>query len=242
MTTAVTVRPTLILVPGLLCDDTIWSAQVAAFAATYDVIVPVLNGFDSIPRMATALLERAPARFALAGHSLGGRIALETIRQAPSHVTGLALLDTGVHAATPDEPRRRQTLLSLADAQGMHAVARAWLPPMVHPARHGDPTVMDPLEAMVERRSPAGFRNQIRALLARPDATPVLATIRCPTLVLCGREDGWSPLAQHQDIAAAIRGSTLAVIDECGHMAPFERPAEVTRALARWLAVTGTGA
>jgi pimeloyl-ACP methyl ester carboxylesterase len=97
---------------------------------------------------------------------------------------------------------------------------------------------MAPLEAMVERRSPASFRNQIRALLARPDAAPVLATIRCPTLVLCGRDDGWSPLAQHEAIAAAIHGSTFAVIDECGHMAPFERPVEVTRALARWLAVT----
>jgi pimeloyl-ACP methyl ester carboxylesterase len=238
MTTPATVRPTLILVPGLLCDDTIWNAQIATFASTHEVVVPMLDGLDSIPDMAAALLERAPPSFVLAGHSLGGRIALETLHQAPRRITRLALLDTGVHPATPGEPARREALLSLADAHGMRAVARAWLPPMVHPTRHGDPAVMAPLEAMVERRSPASFRNQIRALLARPDAAPVLATIRCPTLVLCGRDDGWSPLAQHEAIAAAIHGSTFAVIDECGHMAPFERPVEVTRALARWLAVT----
>jgi len=228
-------RPALILVPGLLCDDTVWRAQIEAFSATHEVIVPELDGFDSIPDMAAALLERAPAEFALAGHSLGGRIALEAVRQAPLRVIRLALLDTGVHPCAAGEPARRHQLLSIAFAEGMHAVAREWLPPMVHPARHPDPAVMKPLEAMVERQTPDTFRNQVEALLNRPDAGPLLASIRCPALVLCGREDGWSPLVQHEQIAAAIRGSILAVIERCGHMAPFERPAEVTRELARWL-------
>jgi pimeloyl-ACP methyl ester carboxylesterase len=235
MTTAAAVRPTLILVPGLLCDDTIWNAQVDAFAATHEVIVPIVDDCDSIADMAAAVLARTPERFALAGHSLGGRIALEAIRQAPSRVTRLALLDTGVHPCTPTEPPRRHELLSLADREGMSALAGVWLPPMVHPARHRDSSVMAPLVAMVERRTPATFRNQVTALLNRPDATTVLAAIRCPTLVLCGREDSWSPLAQHQQIAAAIPGSRLSVIDDCGHMAPFERPAEVSRALEKWL-------
>jgi pimeloyl-ACP methyl ester carboxylesterase len=228
-------RPPLILIPGLLCDDTVWRAQIDAFSATHEVIVPELDGFDSIPDMAAALLERAPAEFALAGHSLGGRIALEAVRQAPLRVTRLALLDTGVHPCTAGEPARRRELLSIACLEGMRAVAREWLPPMVHPDRYSDPAVMKPLEAMVERQTPDTFRNQIEALLNRPDAGPLLESIRCPTLVLCGREDGWSPLAQHEQIASAIRGSILAVIDRCGHMAPFERPAEVTRELARWL-------
>jgi pimeloyl-ACP methyl ester carboxylesterase len=228
-------RPALILVPGLLCDATVWRQQVEAFAETREVIVPMLDGFDSIPDMAAAVLDRAPAEFALAGHSLGGRIALEVIRQAPRRVTRLALLDTGVHPCAAGEPARRQELLAIASAEGMRAVARVWLPPMVHPSRHQDATVMNPLEAMVERRTPASFRNQVEALLNRPDGGPVLKSIRCPALVLCGREDGWSPRAQHERIAAAISGSVLAVIDECGHMAPFERPAEVTRELKRWL-------
>ena len=230
-------RPALILIPGLLCDATVWKEQIGAFASTHEVIVPILDGLDSIPDMAAAVLERAPPEFSLAGHSLGGRIALEAIRQAPARVTRLALLDTGVHPCAAGEPERRRELLSIAFAEGMRAVARAWLPPMVHPRRHRDVTVMGPLEAMVERRTPASFRNQVEALHNRPDAGPMLASIRCRTLVLCGREDGWSPLAQHEQIAAAIGGSVLAVIDECGHMAPFERPAEVTRELCRWLDV-----
>jgi pimeloyl-ACP methyl ester carboxylesterase len=235
-------KPPLVLIPGLLCDRYIWQDQAQSLACSHEVIVPELDELDSIPAMASAALSLGPERFALAGHSLGGRIALEIYRQAPERVTRLALLDTGVHPAGPDEAQRREALLSLAFSQGMSAVARAWLPPMVHPDRLADRAFMASLEAMVERRSPATFRNQIRALLGRPDAAPVLATIRGPTLVLCGREDGWSPLAQHEAIAAAIAGATLAIVPECGHMAPVERPAEVTRAMQRWLSAAGEAA
>ena len=125
--------------------------------------------------MAARLLAAAPTTFALAGHSLGGRIAFEVLRQAPQRVSALALLDTGVHPCSRGEPQQRQALLDIADTQGMRAVARAWLPPMVHPARRSQPTFMAPLEAMIERRTPVTFRNQITALLNRPDAAPVLA-------------------------------------------------------------------
>jgi pimeloyl-ACP methyl ester carboxylesterase len=185
--------------------------------------------------MAARLLADAPASFALAGHSLGGRVALEVLRQAPARVAALALLDTGVHPCSPDEPQRRQVLLDLAAAQGMRAVAKAWLPPMVHPARRVDHAFMQPLEAMVERRTPASFRNQVKALIDRPDATGVLASIRCPTVVICGREDEWSPLAQHEAITAGIADARLAIIEDAGHMAPCERPETVTAELRRWL-------
>jgi len=226
---------TLVLVPGLLCDELVWEHAVTAFAPGRQVIVPMLDTLDSIPAMAARLLADAPAHFALAGYSLGGRIALEVYRQAPQRVSRLALLDTGVHPCSAGEPARRHELVSLARSQGMRALARAWLPPMVHPARSADPAVMAPLEAMVERRTPDTFRNQVTALLNRPDATPVLATVACPTLVLCGREDQWSPLAQHEAIAAQIRGARLAVIDDAAHFAPFERPAPVTDQLRTWL-------
>ena len=228
-------RPTLILVPGLLCDNLVWHDAIAAFASTHDVVVPVLDGLDSIPAMAAQVLLDAPTTFALAGHSLGGRIALEVLRQAPERVAALALLDTGVHPCSPGEPQQRQVLLDIAVTQGMRAVARAWLPPMVHPARRSDPAFMAPLEAMIERRTPETFRNQVAALLNRPDATPVLASIHCPTCVICGRQDEWSPPAQHESIAAGISGAQLTVIDDAGHMAPCERPQAVVAELRRWL-------
>ena len=228
-------RPTLILVPGLLSDRLIWQYAGDAFASTHDVVVPVLDECDSIPAMAARLLSDGPTSFALAGHSLGGRIALEVVRQAAERVSALALLDTGVHPCSHGEPAHRQALLDIAITQGMRAVAEAWLPPMVHPARRSEPQFMEPLAAMVERRNPVTFRNQVTALLNRPDATAVLGSIRCPTLVSCGRQDEWSPPAQHETIAANISGARLVVIDDAGHMAPYERPEAVAAELRRWL-------
>ena len=98
-------------------------------------------------------------------------------------------------------------LLDLADQQGMAALADRWLPPMVHEARVDDAALMDPLRAMVLRATPAQHHRQIKALLDRPDARPLLPTITCPTLVMVGRQDRWSPLAQHEEMAAAIPGA-----------------------------------
>ena len=86
----------------------------------------------------------------------------------------------------------------------MAALAERWLPPMVHEARAGDPALMTPLKAMVMRASPDQHRRQIRALLDRPDTRPLLPAIACPTLVMVGRQDRWSPLYQHEEIAAAL--------------------------------------
>jgi pimeloyl-ACP methyl ester carboxylesterase len=107
---------------------------------------------------------------------------------------------------------------------------------MVHPSRRADEALIDAIVDMFGRKTADTFAAQIQALLARPDATPLLGTIRCPALVLCGREDSWAPLARHEAMAAALPGGTLAVIENCGHMAPMERPGEVAAALAEWLA------
>jgi pimeloyl-ACP methyl ester carboxylesterase len=228
-------KPTLVLVPGLICDAVVFRHQTEAFKDAYDVRVPLLGAYDSISAMAARVLDDVRGGFALVGHSLGGRIALEIVHQARERVTRLALLDTGVHPCTPGEPEQRQKLLSIAFSEGMHAVAREWLPPMLHPARRADPDFLKPLTAMIERYSPETFRNQVTALLNRPDATPVLDEIDCPTIVMCGREDTWSPPAQHEVIAAAVRRSRFIVVESCGHMAPFEQPEVVTKELARWL-------
>lgn len=226
----------LVLVPGLLCDATIWRPQVEALGETCDVTVASSCGHDTIEALAARVLDCAPARFALAGHSLGGRIALEVVRQAPERVERLALLDTGVHPAAPAERDARYALVELAELKGMAALAEVWLPPMLHPDRRHDGEIVVPLTAMVERSTPASFRQQQDCLLARPDATTVLASITCPTLVLVGREDEWSPLAQHEAIAVQVPGAVLHVVEQCGHMSTVERPDGVTAALRAWLA------
>ena len=162
-------------------------------------------------------------------------MALEIMRAAGDRVTRLALLDTATHPTAESEYAKRLGWVDLAREQGMTALVETWLPPMVHPDRLGDEELMRPLRAMVEGYTPGQFAGEIRALLERPDATPVLAGITCPTLVLCGRQDAWSTLETHEKIAAAIAGSQLVVIEDCGHFAPIERPQAVTSALRHWL-------
>jgi pimeloyl-ACP methyl ester carboxylesterase len=230
----------VVLLPGLVCDAAAWR-PVTDLLPGVDCRADALPDHDTLGAIAHDVLRAAPPRFALAGHSMGGRVALEVVRRAPSRVTRLALLDTGFRprasgAAGADERRQRHALLALARGQGMRAMGRRWSEPMVHPSRLADATLMDAVLAMIERSTPDRFARQIDALLNRPDASDVLATIRCPTLVLCGREDTWAPVAQHEALAARIPGSRLVVVAECGHMSPMERPGAVATALRDWLA------
>ena len=174
------------------------------------------------------------------GHSMGARAALEMVRLAPERIERLVLLDTGTHPRREGEEASRQVLVDLAYRSGMAALADRWLPPMVDEARTGDPALMEPLRAMVLRATPEQHERQIRALLGRPDARPLLPTITCPTLVMVGRQDRWSPLAQHEEIAALIPGAELVVIENSGHMSPVEQPEAVSQALLRWLGLDGT--
>jgi pimeloyl-ACP methyl ester carboxylesterase len=195
---------------------------------------------DSIGDMAQHVLDTAPApTFALAGHSMGGRVALEVMRRAPERVHHLALLDTGTHplasgVAGAKEKAGRKILLEIASQKGMRAMAEQWAKPMVHPSRHGT-ALFDNVLNILERSSAEQYAVQINALLNRPDAAPVLATITCPTLVLTGRDDLWSPPEQHEHMAAAISSAQLCIVEQCGHMSTLEQPEVVNAAFERWL-------
>lgn len=228
-------RHPVVLLPGLLCDASVFTAQVAALEPYSDVVVADFSREDSLPGMARAALALRDGPIVAVGHSMGARVALEMLRLAPDRIAGLCLMDTGVHPRREGEEAQRQVLVDLAFAEGMGALADRWLPPMVGDARASDPSFMEPLRAMVMRASPEQHRRQIRALVERPDPRPLLPTIECPTLVMVGRQDRWSPLEQHEEIAALIPNAELVVIENSGHMAPAERPDEVSRALLRWL-------
>lgn len=233
-------KPVLLLLPGLLCDQANWAAPCDALAELADCRVPVYRTLESIEAMAEHVLDVAPpGSFALAGHSMGGRVALEVLRRAPGRVDRLALLDTGfqgLEAGDAGEKERagRYQLLSHARAEGMRAMGAQWARGMVHPAQVGAP-VFEAILAMIERNTPDMFESQIQALLNRPDASALLPQIRCPTLLLCGRDDLWSPLARHEAMQRAIPGARLEVIEASGHMTTMEQPQAVSTALAAWL-------
>lgn len=234
------VKKPLLLVPGLLCDDAVWASQTAALGDIAAVRVANNGDADTLGALAETIIAHAPPRFALAGHSMGGRIALEVARRVPERLIGLAILDTGYEALAPGEAGEREAagrhaLLAMARRDGMRAMARNWVQGMVYPPRLTDAGLVEPILDMFERRTPDLFALQIRALLRRPDATSVLPNLQCPTLVLCGREDAWAPPARHDVMAKMIPDSTLEVIPDCGHMSPMERPLAVSAAFRRWL-------
>lgn len=233
-------REPLLLVPGLMCDHAVWAPLLPLLAGQRTCTVVDHGDADSLPEMANRLLHDAPPRFALAGHSMGARVALEVMRQAPHRVTRLALLDTGYQtraagAAGDEEARKRHALLALARSQGVRAMATAWVQGMVHPQRLRDGALVESIIAMFERKSADIFDRQIRALLARPDASDVLQRLELPTWILCGRQDGWAPVTQHEAMHALAPASVLGIVEDAGHMAPMEQPEAVADWLGRWL-------
>jgi pimeloyl-ACP methyl ester carboxylesterase len=224
----------------LICDQTAWQQQIDALSDIAACTCADYGSLDSIPAMAEAVLRTAPGRFSIAGHSMGGRVALQVYRQAPDRVARIALLNTGssplaAGAAGQEEVRKRGELVVLAESQGMRAMLGQWLPPMIAPRRITDTVLVNSIIDMMSRKTPEIFAAQMRALLARPDAAGALDQIRCPALLLTGQEDGWSPPAQHSAMHAKIAGSALVIVPECGHMSMLERPAEVSAALRAWL-------
>jgi len=235
----VTVSGPVVLLPGLVCDATVWAHASARLEPHACVSISDYGLLDSLGAMADMVLREAPPRFAVAGHSMGGRVALEVLRRAPERVTALALLDTGVAPLAAGEAGEREAagrheLLALAREQGMAAMAARWVQGMVWPPRLNDTALVQGIIDMFARRSADMFAAQIRALLARPDADSLLAGIRCPTLVLCGEQDSWAPAARHREMAGKISGAKLVLVPECGHMCTLERPEVVTRALLDW--------
>ena len=230
-------RPTLYLLPGLLCDAYTYAHQQRALESEFDIRVLDFFGLDSMTGMAERVLNDAPERFSVCGFSMGGRVALQILRLAPERVERLCLLDTGVTPVAAGEAEKRQVLVDLAYKDGMDALINAWLPPMLHPDRRTDPAFRGPLSDMVRRASPEIFEKQIHALLGRADAWPLLPTINIPTVVAVGRQDEWSTVAQHEDFAKLIPNAKMTVIEDSGHFTPVEQPDALTAILRDMMAI-----
>jgi len=220
----------VLLIPGLLSDSHVWRHVLEALGGEAEVVD--LNAAASISEMAQLCLASGEGALAVAGHSMGARVALEMVRQAPERISRLALLNTGIHAPTAEELDRRRAMIRYAWENGMPALAARWLPPMVY---HQSKSVMEGLTQMVLRMDESVHERQVMALAGRPDARSHLAAIKIPCLVMTGAQDRWSPPRQHQDIASLIPTATLRFIREAGHFAPVEQPRAVAHHLAPFL-------
>ena len=227
----------LILVPGLLCDALLWRAQVEQLSDVAEMWVADHTRSATMAGVARDVLADAPYEsFALAGLSMGGYVALEIMRQAPQRVRKLALLDTAARGETPEQTGKRNAFIELAARGKFAGVTETLMPQLVHPSRLGDITLTDAIKLMAKNVGKEAFVRQQQAIMSRAESRPLLAAIKCPTLVLCGRQDQLTPLDRHEEMAAGLQGSRLEVIDECGHMSTMEKPEQVNRALRQWLA------
>ena len=209
----------LVLLPAMGCDGQLWARQVVDLG---DVAHPELGDLtvdDTLAGMAARVLAYAPPRFAVAGVSLGGYVALEMVRQAPERIDRIALFGTRETMRMRPRTVREQGMLATAP--------------------HADPMltsiISGPVQAMAERVGAEVFERQQRALLARPDIAPAIDAVHVPTLVAVGDRDRICLPDDARALADRIPEARFHELRHCGHLAPMERPGEVTMLLREWL-------
>jgi pimeloyl-ACP methyl ester carboxylesterase len=232
-------RTALVLLPGLLCDAALWTPQIEALADVADSTVADTARHDNVGALAAAVLDGAPARFALAALSMGGYVAFEVLRRAPERVTRVALFGTSARPDTPEQTRRRRLLVELGRSGLFRGVTPRLLPTLIHTDRLDDADLVRTVTEMAERVGRAAFERQQRAIMNRPDSRPGLAAVRVPALVAVGMQDALTPPALSAEIAAGIAGARFVPIGDCGHLSSLERPAAVSALLRAWLSNSG---
>lgn len=225
----------IVLVPGLNCSPRLYAPQMPALWRLGPLMVPTHTRDETMAAIARRILADAPPRFALAGLSMGGYIALEIARQAADRIERLALLDTGARADPPEAQERRKAAIALAESGRFADVIEAQWPLVVPPARRADLALKQAYVAMCHDVGPEAFVRQQKAIMARADSRPLLPSIRCPTLVLVGAQDELTPPFLADEMAAGIACARLVKVPECGHLSTMEQPETVTRELVAWL-------
>jgi len=224
----------LLLLPGLLEDADVFEYQVKGLGGVA-VSAADLTRSDSIGALADDALAQAPSgRFALAGHSMGGYVALEILRRAPERIERLALLNTHARPDSQESIQNRRRLMALAE-RDFPAVSAELFPRLVAPEHLKEAGIAGKVTEMALGTGKEAFLRQQRAIMGRIDSRPHLAAIRCPTLVLAGRHDAIMPVEVLEELARGIPGARLEIIENCGHLSPLEQPDIVTRLLSEWL-------
>jgi pimeloyl-ACP methyl ester carboxylesterase len=225
----------ILLVPGLGGSPRIYAPVAPALWRFGPVTVANHIRDDNMGAIARRILAEAPPRFALAGHSMGGYIALEIVRQAPDRVAKMALINTQARPDTPEATARRRGQIARAQAGEYHAVLDDLFPGFVHPSRREDASLRKLVHEMGDDIGAEAFARQQAAVIGRPDSRPTLAWIKCPTLVLTGDEDNTIPNSLSKEMADGIHGAKLVILASCGHLPQVEQPQATADALVEWL-------
>jgi pimeloyl-ACP methyl ester carboxylesterase len=227
----------ILLVPGLGGSPRIYAPVAPALWRLGPVTVANHIRDDNMGAIARRILAEAPPRFALAGHSMGGYIAFEIMRQAPDRVAKLALINTQARPDAPEATARRRGQMARARSGEYHAVLDELFLGFVHPSRREDSSLRQLVHDMGDDLGADAFVRQQTAVISRADSRPTLAWIKCPTLVLSGDEDNTIPNSLSVEMAEGIHGAKLAILTECGHLPQVEQPQATADALAEWLRI-----
>ena len=226
----------LLLLPGAFTDRRLFAHQLDHLGEVAEARFAELADLDTVEAMAAAILAIAPARFALAGLSLGGTVALRIIARAPERVARLALLATTAAPDPPEVGAARRAAIARVRGGDFAAQVATVLPVLLGPTTRARPDRVAAVRAMVTAVGPDRYARQVEAIATRPDQRAVTAGIGCPTLVIAGRDDPVTSVDAHRDLAASIPGARLAVVEQAGHLAPLDQPVAVTALLRDWLA------
>jgi pimeloyl-ACP methyl ester carboxylesterase len=225
----------ILLVPGLGGSPRIYAPVIPALWRFGPVTVANHIRDDNMDAIARRILAEAPPRFALAGHSMGGYIAFEIMRQAPERVAKLALLNTQARPDAPEAIERRRGMIKVIESGGFSAATDTLYAILVHTSRRDDAALRGVVHAMADDIGPEAFVRQVTAVMARTDSRPTLATITCPTLVLTSDQDSVISNSLSAEIADGISGAKLVTIANCGHLSQIEQPQAVAAAVVEWL-------
>ena len=225
----------IVFLPGLICDQRLWRDVIDGLSGDVAPMVADLRLDDSIAAMAARTLAAAPPRFALAGLSMGGYVALEIMRQAPGRVSHLALLDTTARADTEERRETRRKGIEMIGQGKFIGVSRGLLVQLVAPHHLGTP-LADEVQAMSERVGPEVYIRQQRAIMDRIDSVPLLKDIAIPTLIGVGELDKMTPPELAAEMAQNIPGAELVQFPDAAHLPTMENPAPVVEAMKALLA------
>jgi pimeloyl-ACP methyl ester carboxylesterase len=223
----------LVLVPGLGSDSAVWRRTMLELDGWVNCLVGDTLHDRSLRAMAQRILDDAPPRFALAGVSMGGMVALEMMQMAPDRVTCLALVDTRVRPDTFSQLLYRHSVNLIVKAVDYRRLAKYSLGSLVHPS--AAPGIRAELIEMSVRVGAKAYTVQNRAVIGRADLRSMLPSINIPTSVVVGAEDRMTPVEQSQEIHRLIPGATLQIIQECGHLPPIEKPEAMAKILLQLL-------
>ncbi|MCG7519019.1 alpha/beta fold hydrolase [Ruegeria sp. Ofav3-42] len=225
----------LVLLPGLMCDARVFSPQIVHLSRQRAVTVAPVSLGERIEEIASGLLDQLPHRFALAGLSMGGVVALELVRRAPDRISRLCLMATDAQADTPQIAAAREEHMVGAKAGRLEDVMRKILgSDTLAPGPKRVP-ILNEVIAMASDQGADVFQRQMRALQRRPDQQGALRMIKVPTLVICGAHDSVIPVRKHAFMADLIPDAKLKVIDDAGHLPTLETPQIVNELLENWL-------